>query len=170
MVDKMLQVDPEKRCSIADLRQHPWFLMEYTELATTIEAQPEGMRVSFCAFKLHFFSMRKFKHQPKLCFLILVPMETITKCRNECVGFADQLDALEKEKEAKQRQEKRSLKRANSSTRGKTPSRVGGRSMSPKVSNAPGRSMSPKVASPTSILASSVVRPKSNSRVGYKTL
>lgn len=71
LIDKMLQVDPEKRCSIADIRQHPWFLMEYTDLAMTIETRPE------------------------------VSLEMITKSRNECIAFGEKLDALEKEKENK---------------------------------------------------------------------
>lgn len=36
-----MALDPAKRCTIADMRNHPWFLMEYTDLASQIEAQPE---------------------------------------------------------------------------------------------------------------------------------
>ena len=39
MIGGMLTVDPEKRSTIAELRNHPWFMMEYTELADLIEAQ-----------------------------------------------------------------------------------------------------------------------------------
>jgi len=40
LIDRMLTLDPEKRASLAELRNHPWMLMEYTELAEQIEAQP----------------------------------------------------------------------------------------------------------------------------------
>jgi hypothetical protein len=40
MIDRMLTLDPEKRASLSELRNHPWMLMEYTDLAEQIEAQP----------------------------------------------------------------------------------------------------------------------------------
>lgn len=39
IIDRMLTVDPDKRSTIAELRNHPWMLMEYTDLASQIEQQ-----------------------------------------------------------------------------------------------------------------------------------
>ena len=60
LLDRMLTVDPDKRCTISELRNHPWFvcwaagnvakprvvcrfLMEFTELVETIEKLPPGL-------------------------------------------------------------------------------------------------------------------------------
>jgi len=40
LLDRMLTVDPDKRSTLAEIRNHPWMLMEYTELAETIESGP----------------------------------------------------------------------------------------------------------------------------------
>jgi hypothetical protein len=34
----MFVLDPEKRCTIAELRNHPWFIMEFTDLKNSIDS------------------------------------------------------------------------------------------------------------------------------------
>ena len=41
LIARMLTVDPDKRATIAELRSHPWMLMEYTELIERIEAMED---------------------------------------------------------------------------------------------------------------------------------
>lgn len=41
LISKMMTVDATKRITIPEIRQHPWFLMDYSELAETIDALPE---------------------------------------------------------------------------------------------------------------------------------
>ena len=36
----MLTLDPDKRATIAELRSHPWVLMDYTDLGEQIDALP----------------------------------------------------------------------------------------------------------------------------------
>ena len=42
IISRMLTVDADKRATIAELRSHPWMLMEYTELIEKIEAIEEA--------------------------------------------------------------------------------------------------------------------------------
>ena len=41
LISRMLTVDADKRATIAELRSHPWMLMEYTELIERIESREE---------------------------------------------------------------------------------------------------------------------------------
>lgn len=41
IIERMLTIDPNSRLSIGEIRSHPWFLMEYTDLVHTIERMPE---------------------------------------------------------------------------------------------------------------------------------
>jgi serine/threonine protein kinase len=47
LIDRMLVLDPEKRCTIPELRNHPWFNMEYTDLVASIKNWPEGFSCVF---------------------------------------------------------------------------------------------------------------------------
>lgn len=41
LIERMLTLEPDKRASISEIRNHPWMLMEYTELAEIIEARKD---------------------------------------------------------------------------------------------------------------------------------
>ena len=41
LIERMLTLEADKRASISEIRNHPWMLMEYTDLAEIIEARKE---------------------------------------------------------------------------------------------------------------------------------
>lgn len=130
LIDRCLTVDPMARCTLAEIRNHPWFLMEYTKLSEKMNEMPE------------------------------VTQELVDQAHEQCLEHGHEFIARMKEKEAEEaREEARAKLKAYSMSKASLNlEKKSKKVLNPTVSRQPsvralkkgasGEVMSPKKASP----------------------